>query len=1215
MPVSSLQINQMMGAQQAMFGNNATYAQQISPMGQSMGMAPTYAMPYSPMASPATAEFNQGAAAAPGMFNAAASYGAPVMMGAGMMMGGRMGAMLDPTTAAMRGFGTGVGWKSGAGITSNLGAVARGGVGGIARGAMMGAAYAAPVMAMYAAGKYAFGQMAEGAQFQNQTNAVLQNTFRFTNDQSRTGYGFGQQEQRQIGSMLHSMGTQDMMTTPQELLGLVGRGAQMGVFRGVQDAREFKQRFTQMKDALKEIASTFNTTLSEAVPFFQQARQQGFWTPQDITKHATQVRQVQANTGMSAQQAQAVMGMGAQMVRSIGGTGQQGAGMMARAQQISGAALFGGVVSSRELGEAGFGTGAEGAQNLGSMLAGASARFARSRTGRWALAALMNREGTGLDQTGLQKLASGAMSIGEIGSRARRNVSGGRAYQFVGNEGELRGQLAEAGPQASLGIVRSLVGSRLYGTGGRDKLVTRRIIQRFMGGTARQADMVAKLAKEMPRMMAVQAARTEGSLDAQERQREQQMQDTYEGFKRRIGQWWKEKISGPLQEVGADFSYRVGRTWQRFTDRLFGTTGRGVGLSAEAVRSMVRSAETGNMAYVNETMGTPQMMMRDMGGGVFGGRNLGFSQARQMMRMGFRPQGLGRAEGGILQRLVQPVGIRFGAEQMRQMQALSRATMGVTGDEEAAAIGYESGGAMREAMRGAGAQQIQNYMRSSEVLTLRGRMGGIGGTYSDMDQEEREEYAGKILNRIRSGRAGEQARKMFQGLNKRQALGRLMAMQGSARGGFTGIGGIGTELRVREGQAIRTAVEDFQTETIEDLATTLRGGARDAWYDPRTLLAAQSGGLVGVPVTEQGLEEIKKDSRGERAMRLFARARELEGTNPEEAEQARSDARDLMNRIANDKGISKAARSAAIRLGNANDPQAKAIADAAGKAGAGLMYGDQVAFNEKIKRRRRRMQDQLGGEGMGRLITAAGGDKAGLAQALQEAMRTTGSGAGGGVTGQDYVKRMEALARAAAADPDKAAAMMNQLQREGLGSTDIGTTLGAAIRVNAEAKKFGLKEDIAAGGAISERARRGIRKRLSELGISDKDVSRADVGKLIRGESVEAVRSRLEKQGYKKEDIESMLGEMRGGLTTDEMRERGVRRAGALGITTMSEKVAKRAGLEPGDLAGKLTGESGGKAMVKELQVHTQWFSKMNANLEYIAKQEKKEPRKDKKTG
>jgi hypothetical protein len=1215
MPVSSHQVNQMMAGQQAMFGNNATYAQQISPMGQAMGMAPTYAAPYGPMASPGAAEFNMGAAAAPGMFNAAASYGAPMMMGAGMMMGGRMGAMIDPTTAAMRGFGAGAGWQGGAGISANLGNIARGGIGGIARGIGMAGLYAAPVAGLYSAGRYALGQMAEGAQFQNQTSALLQNTFRFTNPQSRTGYGFGQTEQRQIGSMLQQMGTRDIMTTPQELLGIMGQGAQMGVFRGVQDAREFRQRFTQMKESLKEIASTFNTTLGEALPFFQQARMQGFWTPQDITRHATQVRQVQSNTGMSAAQAQAVMGMGAQMVRAIGGTGQQGAEMMARAQQLSGAALFGGVVSSRQLGEAGFGTGAQGAQNLGQMLAGASTRFARSRVGRWALAAMMNREGTGLDQGMLQRFTTGGMSVGEIGRTARRNVSGGRAYQFVMNEGELRGQLAQAGPEAALGIVRGLTGGRLYGGGGRDRLVTRRIIQRFMGGTARQADMVARMAREMPRMMAIQAARTEGSLDAQERQREQMMQNTYEGFKRNMGQWWREKISSPLQEMGADFSYRVGRTWQRFTDRLFGTTGRGIGLSAEAVRSIVRSAESGNMAYVRGTMGDPGRMMGDLGGDVFRRGTLGWGGTKQMLRMDYQPTGYGRAPSllGQLGQFVSPMlgpvlGAQFRREDIREMQALGAASRGAIGGAEAAAIGFGGAGEMRTAMGGQGARQIQEYLGSTEVALMRGRMGAT------LDEGDRLRYAIRVLTRVRQGRAGEQARQMFQGLPQNQAIGRLMAMQGGARGGLTGLGTLGGGLP-GEGQDIRTRVEEFQEESTEDLLTLLRGGAREAWWSMADRAAAAAGGLAGTAVTGQGLEELKKDTRGERAMILFAQARAAEADgDADKAAEARTRARELMRDVAIKGGVSDAAKSAALSLANEGHPQARALAEAAGKSGAGLQYGSQVAFHEKIKRSRERFRDQLDpAGGMGRLVQAMGGEKSTLTQAFHEAMRVKGGGAGGMVSPEDHISRMTALAKAAIGDPEKARGMMAELRRQGLEQTDIGVTLATAIGARDAAQSMGLKRDIAEGESISAKARQGIRRRLMGMGFGEKEISRGDVTRLIRGEDVESIRERLTEQGWKRGDITKFLEEMRGGLTVGEMEEVGAREAAGMGARTLSTKVAKRAGLEPGDLQGKLTGESGGRAMVKELQIHTQWFSKMNHNLDLIAKQEKKPPTKDKK--
>ena len=1200
MPISSMQVNQMMAGQQAMFGNNATYAQQISPMGQAMGMAPTYAAPFGPMASPGAASFNAGAAAAPGMLNAAASFGAPMLAGAGMMIGGPVGSMLDPFTAGIRGFGAGVGWQGGAGITANLANVARGGIGGLARGVGMAGLAALPAMGLYHAGRYAFGQMAEGAQFQNQTNAMLQNTFRFTNAQSRTGYGFGQSEQRQIGSMLQQMGTQDMMTTPQELLGIVGRGAQMGMFRGVQDAREFKQKFTQMKDTLTEIAKTFNTTLSEALPFFQQARQQGFWTPQDITRHATQVRQVQANTGMSAQQAQAVMGMGAQMARSIGGTGAQGSEMMARSQMMSGAALFGGVVNERQLAEAGFGTGAEGAQNLGTMLAGASARFARSRVGRWTLAGLMNREGTGLDPAGLRALSTGALSVGEIGRRARRNVSGGRAYDFVMNEGDLRGQLAQAGPEASLGIVRSLVGGRLYGGGGRDRLITRRVIQRFMGGSARQADMIAKMARDMPRMLAVQAARSEGSMDAQERQREQQMQDTYEGFKRRMGHWWDEKVSGPLREAGASISQEVGRTWQRFTDRLFGTTGRGIGMSPEAVRSMVRAAQTGNMSYISEVTGGRDLMGRVLGSDVLSGRTMGMGGARMMADMGYRATGLGQREGGWLAQMFGGPGVRFGRGDIREMQATMRASRGIAGEEEARAIGFGGRSQMMEAMRGGGARQLQEYMQTGEVLALRQRMGG------NLDAEQQREYAGRLLERIRTGRAGAQAQQMFQGLGRREAIGRLMAMQGGARGGYTGMGGLGG-IGLVGGQDIMTAVEEYQEEATSGLLDALRsGGGGDMAESVRK--AAE-----GMSLSAANLDDLKKDPRGERAMRLFARANAAERDgNMEGAEEHRREARKIMARFANDKSIPEKVRTAAIRLADASDGNAKALAEAAGKVGTGIMAGDRAAFSEKIRMRRSRMREQLRGEGLDRLVRAAGGDRTGLAQALQEAMRDTGTGEGGMVTQKDYVTRMQDLARRAAADPDKAAQMMEQLQQEGLGGTDIGVTLGAALRVSAEAKRFGLKEDIAQGGAISERARRGIRMRLQQLGIKEGDVSKQDVTKLIRGEGVESVRKRLTEQGFKKEDVQKFLGEMRGGMTVEEMREAGARGAGAMGIRTLDEKVAARAGLESGDLHGKLSGRGGSKAIVEQLEVHTQWFQKMNTNLERISRGEEA-PKKDKK--
>ena len=225
MPVTSHQISGMMAGQQAMFGNMATYAQQISPYGQ-QGL-PSYSgvnmggIP--PTAMPGAYEFNQGMGAAPGMINAAGTFAPPMIAGLGMMLGGPVGGILDPFTGGMRGLGSGVGWQSGAGFMANMGNVARGGIGGLARGIGLGALGALPGLAIGGAIQYGAGQLIQGAQFQNQVGGFLQNNFRFTNPASATGYGFGQTGQRQIGRIRIAQSEEsrlEKMADPANLAGL-----------------------------------------------------------------------------------------------------------------------------------------------------------------------------------------------------------------------------------------------------------------------------------------------------------------------------------------------------------------------------------------------------------------------------------------------------------------------------------------------------------------------------------------------------------------------------------------------------------------------------------------------------------------------------------------------------------------------------------------------------------------------------------------------------------------------------------------------------------------------------------------------------------------------------------------------------------------------------------------------------------------------------------
>jgi len=1155
-----------------MFGNMATFAQQINPFNPQRGM-PTYVNPMAgtnmgPMSAPGAASFNQVMGAMSGITNAAVSYGVPIMAGAGMMMGGPLGGMLDPFTGAGRAFGRSIGWQRGAGLMSNLGRIPAAGLGGLTRGIGAAAMGALPAMALAQGIQYVGGQAINTMQFQNQTSAFLQNAFRFNNPMSRTGMGFSQTQQQGIADMLRTMGSRDVMTTPQELLQITKQGTQMGMFRGVEDARAFKRRFIEMKNTLKEIASTFNTTLGEAMPFLSEARRMGFWTANDITKHARDVRSVQSVTGMSAQQVQQTMAMGAQMSRGIGGTGAQGARMMAAAQRMTGSALYGGVINSQQLADAGLGTGEEGARNLGQLLAGASARFARSRVGRWVLAASMNREGTGLDPRRLQELMAGGMSVREIGGMARRNVAGGRAYGFVENEEDMRGELAQMGPRGMMGFTRGILGRRLYGGTSRDRLITRRIIRRFMGGTRRQADMIAKMMRDMPRLMEIQTAKTETSLDLQQRQRDEVMNNEWEQMKRGIGQWWRRNIDEPIGEATSNVSYSISKAFQRFNDKLFGTGGGSVRLSDLAVRGLVRAAETGNVKHLEEVFGPAGMMERFQAGEMGGGGRRGIWGALS-----------GVDQGALM----------FG--QRRGAMRLGMGGMVTTGTAEA--LGFGTPEQMQGAMTGAGAKQIQKFLRSAEAVTLRGRIGGTG----ELSEQQNLRYAGDILRMVRSGRAGEAARGLVEGgRTGGQRLARLIAAQGGARGGFTGIAPVGGRGAGAGVQATRAQIEEMRNEAIKGLQGALAGiGAGEGKLSESMVTAAFSPGK-----TRRGIEELRQDPRGQLAFNLLARAKQIEEKDPDKAASLRSEARDQIRLVAEDANAPKASRDVALSMQDPADPRAKTINEWGAKIGESDMLGNTLSYREKIKGRRERLNKALGPKGQDRLRQITGGSETELGRVVMSMTDPTQVG-----SAQNILGGTRKMARELLRDPEKAREIMGLLEQEGAAGTEFGGYVEQAIMMSQMSHSLGLKKDIGprAGVRARKAASKGIGAMLNRIGLRGK----VDAEGLISGKkgAQEKLAEMLRTQrGWSNEDIKGFLERTKGGLTEAEWVKQSeliIARSGPMGL---SQTVAKESGLKESEI-GRITGREGSPqyrgVQLKIANVH---LAKLNTTMEAIAREQ-----------
>lgn len=604
MPITSHQVGGMIGGQLGMFGNFASYANQISPgqagnrsmpsysnpMGQGAGMAFEAPPP------PGFEDHRSGAVRGMGSAasHVAGAYGAATL--AGSFLPGRIGgafSALDPFSSglggALRGSGLASGVTSEMGIMARLGSyggnaarIAGGGFGGMARAGVMGLGAgmlaAAPAMAIGGALQYGAGQMMEGAQFQHQVGNVLKQNFRHVNSSAQNGVGFSDRESNQIGGMIRNMGNSDMMSTPQELLRVMQSGAASGSFSAVRDVKEFKKKFQDMVSSLKEVAKVMSTTLEGAMPFISESKKMGLWTPQDIKQGVGMARGASINSGLSMAETTGMMSQGSDMARSIGASGASGAAGMAKSLSMVGGGLRSGILSERQLSEATGGLkGSEAVSSLAGTLQHGTTRFAASGRARWMLAAMANKGMDGLDEGKMGLMTSGAFSLGDIRGMAEKNVSG-RGADFVSGEQDMRSDLVKQGPMAQLGLVRTLAGKRLYGKSGTDKLVTRRMMEQYFGVGGKQADAMADMARRLPEIMRENQQRTNTSLDQESRNRDEMMNHSMEGISRKIGAWWSKSVQEPLQKMGASVSASLSSYMEEAGNKMWGRPSSGFAL-------------------------------------------------------------------------------------------------------------------------------------------------------------------------------------------------------------------------------------------------------------------------------------------------------------------------------------------------------------------------------------------------------------------------------------------------------------------------------------------------------------------------------------------------------------------------------------------------------------------------------------------------------------
>lgn len=653
MVMSSHQISGMLAQQNQMFGGIASYAQQITPP---MGMGPGMGMMSQSFMGPNLGMFNQGpapvpppmpvaAAWHPGMMGGMAMpFGPPSAGGAQAMGESFTGTMLAGASTAMQGLDTASSLAGLAGVGMGLA-----GIGGGAA-ATMGLLSAGPVGVGITGGVMASQQAYEGFQERARVNSVLRS--RFGNVQGigegRGGRGFSTGEMGGISTMLREMGTEDITTNMEELTRIMDRTAGMGLYKGVQSAREFKQKFQQTVDGLKEMAEIMHTTLEGAAQFMQQQRGMGFFSGQDINRQLALTRTMSSVTGMSVGQVNEMAQQGAQFARMTGGRGRAGAqaavlagGKFAMAQRM-------GILSDEDVAFATGGlTGAEGAQAMGGRMMETSMRFMSRGAGRAMVAGLWDPRSGGISQERLQQAMSGELNIRDLLNQGRRSIreTGGRRSEFFRDEEQLRSQvLAQGGEYLPMAIYGTHLAEK-RGLQLDDPIVQRMMRRKFRMGQG-EVESAVKVMQNMPQIQAEMLVKGRQVREEEAAGAGSEFKGI-QGLGKRLGQVWEREVQNKFRQFGDDISTDITRTIEGMVDTM---EGRVSAKMSAAGRTLIAERSEFGRAVSDKAKGAEGFGQAEFNQFMQGmGRSAAFDRSRSGMRavgmmLGMRPdEGMGRA--------------------------------------------------------------------------------------------------------------------------------------------------------------------------------------------------------------------------------------------------------------------------------------------------------------------------------------------------------------------------------------------------------------------------------------------------------------------------------------------------------------------------------------------------------------------------------------------
>jgi hypothetical protein len=425
----------------------------------------------------------------------------------------------------------------------------------------------------------ALGGAASGAQQYAQTQNVMDKAFG-----TRLGmggaFGYGVSRQDALGlteSMRQLAAVPEMMTSMSELQQVLGKVSTMGIMQGMRDAKAFKQKFSELTGALRDMSKSLGTTLEETLPFLQSATRQGFLDVGQITSSVKRGAAMgSVGGGMARERMFQIQETGADIVRSLGGDSRLGS---TGAQNMVGSlnmALSMGIITADDLMRTTGKTGEEGIEVLSKRYLAANANFMQNN--RFFAAALAERDGQGMftgkiNETMLDRLQRGDISGAELmraGQRSLSELTSEQALSFV-NSME-RGMGAEMGALAGPSGSARMITAVLEANGAKSKEAQRRLVQQMMNINQAEADMMLQI---IERAGEVRERREQEVQQAMQRDRSAayfKEHMTVKGLMHHLSTGARAIFVDPFMSSGAGYATRASNRFDELQARFIGSS-------------------------------------------------------------------------------------------------------------------------------------------------------------------------------------------------------------------------------------------------------------------------------------------------------------------------------------------------------------------------------------------------------------------------------------------------------------------------------------------------------------------------------------------------------------------------------------------------------------------------------------------------------------------